>query len=95
MIKEKELRISQTIDDHDLNLKLKKIIEWIGKKNASVRFTIKVLSLEKKHLELADKKSQKIIEDLKKELPQIELTKSIKRIGKNISFTLYKNNKKK
>jgi translation initiation factor IF-3 len=87
--REKEIRVSLTISENDLQVKLNKVKCWLDKKHI-VKTILLIKGREKSQQELAYEKCQKIIEELKLQSPKIELRGNIHSHNKSLYFFLTK-----
>jgi len=86
----KEISFSFNIEENDLKVKLRKAEEWI-ESGSMVKFSLVMTGKEKTHPEIAYDKCQKIIADLQKKSPKIQLKDNIrKNLGSSFYFFLYK-----
>ena len=85
----KEIRISFVIGENDLRIKLEKIQQWLDK-GFAVKVNLIVKSREKTRQEAAYEKCHKIVSELKRISPKIELQGNIRSQATNLYFFLSK-----
>lgn len=88
----KEAKFSFRISENDLDIKVKKIINWLSEDNL-VKVMLSMWGREKKHSDLALEKCNKIIKKVQEKSSKFQLKDEIKLVGNMYIFMFFTSKK--